>query len=341
MSTNTLALGERAQTGERQVKRFVGASDRAQQAEKLLKAVAVRDSHVLITGESGTGKELAARTVHANSKRAAGPFVPVDCTTLNQQLFESQLFGHVKGAFTGAERDAMGFFRAADGGTLFLDEIGELDLALQAKLLRCIQERAIVPLGTSKPVAVNVRIVAATNRDLKAMVAEGKFREDLYYRINVVNVKLPALRERRDDIANLADFISARVAEVYEESAKQLSGDALEALANYNWPGNVRELANAIEHAYVLAGEEEMIGVHHLPESLQPQRLLRDSEEKPAAAVTMPAGPMTYEEMLKWLIAESLKANAGNQAAAARAIGVHRQRFYRLVEKYELQGLCA
>ena len=216
---------------------LIGQSSAAARLRSLIGGVAQRACTVIIHGESGTGKELVAREIHAASARSDGPFVPVDCTTLRDTLFESQLFGHVKGAFTGAERATLGFFRAADGGTLFLDEIGEMALPVQAKLLRCVQDRAVVPLGGVDPIPVNIRIVAATHRNLKAMVRRGEFREDLYFRLNVVRINVPPLRERREDIAALAEHFLEYFARIYEEPSRALSPEAIRALELHDWAG--------------------------------------------------------------------------------------------------------
>src|SRR6476659_7551043 len=213
--------------------------------------IAPRSATVLIEGETGVGKEVAARRIHALSPRAGQSFVPVDCTVFSTELMESQLFGHVKGAFTGAVAAALGFVRCADRGTLFLDEIGELPLAVQAKLLRCIQERTVVPVGGVEPIPVDLRIIAATHRDLAAMVREGRFRQDLYFRLNVVRLKIPPLRERRDEILPLARHFVDDIACAYDEPLKVLSPSAEDALIRYEWPGNVRELRNAIERAFL------------------------------------------------------------------------------------------
>ena len=222
---------------------------------------------MLIEGETGVGKEIAAREIHACSRRADKPFVPVDCTAFSSDLIESQLFGHVKGAFTGAVSAALGFIRCADGGTLFLDEIGELPLGVQAKLLRCLQERAVVPLGDVEPVAVNLRVVAATHRDLAGMVCAGTFRQDLYFRLNVVRLTIPPLRQRRDDIVPLAMFFLDELARVYNEPRKLLGLSAQEALVRYGWPGNIRQLRNSVERAF-LYSSERTIEAAHLPAEL-------------------------------------------------------------------------
>jgi two-component system response regulator HydG len=298
---------------------------------KLINAVAARDCTVLIQGESGTGKELVAKNVHSLSRRAAGPFVAVDCTGLRDTLLESQLFGHVKGAFTGADQPTLGFFRAADGGTLFLDEIGELEARTQAKLLRCIQERCVVPLGSVKPIPVNVRLLCATHRDLKAMVNRGDFREDLYFRLDVVRLETPPLAQRKGDILPLAQHFLDQLAELYDEPAKHLSPEAAALVEAYPWPGNVRELANAIEHAVVFAAGDVLTPLE-FPERLR------------AGAVpgSNPAeGPIvTLEAAERTLIARALKATDGNQSKAAELLKIDRRRLARKIGRYGLRHLA-
>ena len=309
---------------------LIGESPPVRQLRVLIEGIADRTSTVVIHGESGTGKELIARHIHATSARSGGPFVPVDCTTLSDTLFESQLFGHVKGAFTGAERATLGFFRAADGGTLFLDEIGELALPVQAKLLRCIQDLVVVPLGGVEPIAVNVRIVAATHRDLKEMVQRGEFREDLYFRLNVLRLTVAPLRARRSDIALLAEHFLDYFARIYDEPARRLSPGALAALEAYDWPGNVRELANAIEQAHVLS-RHECVTVADLPEDLR----LAASEPTTPGESQIP----TLETAERLLIARALRATDGNQARAAQLLLIDRRRIYRKVRRHGLQAL--
>ena len=238
---------------------IVGDSPWAQRVRKRILQVARYDYSVLITGPSGTGKELVARAVHAHSSREKEPFIPVDCATIPSGLFSSQLFGHLKGAFTGASHAAMGCFRAAEGGTIFLDEIGELDLDLQAKLLRVLQEKKVVPVGGHDPIPVNVRVLAATHRDLKAEVKAGRFRLDLYYRLNVVRVESDALKDRTDDIPVLTEHFLAKTSVDNGLPLKRLSKGALAKLKTFDWPGNVRELEHAIERAVVFT-EGSVIG---------------------------------------------------------------------------------
>jgi DNA-binding NtrC family response regulator len=309
---------------------------------EMVTAVAPRDCTVLVNGQSGTGKELVARSVHAQSRRAAGPFVAVDCTALRDTLLESQLFGHVKGAFTGADQPTLGFFRAAEGGTLFLDEIGEMDLKTQAKLLRSIQERAVVPLGAVKPIPVNVRVIVATHRDLRAMVDRGEFREDLYFRLDVVRLVLPPLSERGSDVRALADHFLFLIAELYQEPIRRFAPEVYNVLEAHTWPGNVRELANVVEHAVVFSGNE-VIGVEDLPERLrgvldQPVRApLAATPAEAAAAADLPIITLAAAE--KALISRALQATSGNQSAAANMLQIERRRLARKIERYGLRNL--
>lgn len=310
-----------------------------QRLKGMIEAVAPRECTVLIQGESGSGKELTARTIHTRSRRADGPFVAVDCTGLRDTLLESQLFGHVKGAFTGADGPALGFIRAAEGGTLFLDEIGELELKTQAKLLRCIQERSVVPLGSVKPVPVDVRVVCATHRNLRDMATKGEFREDLLFRLDVVQVRLPALRERSEDVMALAGHFLQQLAELYGEEPRALSRDAALSLQRYPWPGNVRELANALEHAAVFC-TGNVIEVSDLPERVRSGSLAAPAVEPAALGVGLAGGEIsTLEAMERVLIARALEATDGNQNRAAGLLAVERRRLYRKVAKYNLKHL--
>ena len=258
------------------VPRMVGRSEVIQRLFERIDAVSRRTSTVLLRGESGVGKELVAQQIHTGSSRCSQPFVAVDCTTLRDTLFESQLFGHVKGAFTGAQHPTLGFWRAADGGTLFLDEIGELPLPMQAKLLRCLQDRSVIPVGGVEPIPINVRVIVATHRNLEEMVRRGEFREDLYFRIKVVRLDVPPLRERMSDVSELAGYFLQRLSDLYQEPAKTLTPAAVEALTAYHWPGNVRELANAIEYAYVLA-PNDVLTVSDLPDEIRVAAVHRQS----------------------------------------------------------------
>lgn len=310
------------------VRKLVGHSPAIRQLHEKLQMLGRRCCTVLIRGETGSGKELAARLIHAASPRHNGPFVPVDCTTLRDTLFESQLFGHVRGAFTGADRSTLGFFRAADGGTLFLDEIGELQPHVQAKLLRCIQDGAVVPLGSTRPIAVDVRIIAATHRDLPALVASGQFRQDLYYRINVACLHIPPLRQRKCDIPELVQHALEDLAAVYKEPVKTMAPEAMQILLDYGWPGNVRELINAIEHAFVFSTTER-IQPEDLPESVRQAATPSNCDDEfPTLAVAE-----------KNLIAAALRRCNGNQSLAARSLGIERHRLRRKILRYELGDL--
>jgi len=311
--------------------RIVGDSVRMQRLRGMLEALARHDCTVLIRGESGTGKELAARQIHDGSRRSSGPFIPVDCTTLRDTLFESQLFGHVRGAYTGADRSTVGFFRAADGGTLFLDEIGELEPSVQAKLLRCIQEGAVVPLGGVSAIRADVRIIAATHRDLAAMMNSGLFRQDLYYRLKVSCVSLPPLRERREDIPSLAQHALTELAQIYAEPLRPLAPAALELLRGYDWPGNVRELINAIEHAMVFSTGEQL-GVADLPEQVRSVAPANAPSEENHALVTMDVAQ-------RQLVKRALEAADGNQTRAAEILAIERHRLHRIVMRHGLQHL--
>lgn len=282
---------------------------------------------VLINGESGTGKEMVARAIHGAGARAKAPFIAVDCTSLRDTLLESQLFGHVKGAFTGADHATIGFVRAAHSGTLFLDEIGELDLRVQARLLRCLQERAVVPLGGIDPIPVDIRLLAATHRDLMAMVRAGTFREDLYYRLDVLRLVIPPLRERGDDSVALAAHFLDRLCQEHSRAARTFSAEAAAAVREHRWPGNVRELANAVEHAFVVS-REAVIGVESLPEHIRP--LLKSGGGDGLV-------PLAVAE--RRLIERALQATGGNQARAAAILEIDRRRLYRKIRAYRLEAL--
>ena len=259
---------------------LVGDSPAMRHLCKMACEVAKRRSTVIVLGETGTGKELLARYIHQRSDRADRPFVPVDCASLPEPLFESQLFGHAKGAFTGASRDALGAIRSANHGTLFLDEVGELNLNVQAKLLRALQERAVVPVGESTPRPVDIRVISATHRDLQAMVRSGEFRQDLFFRLHVIVLMMPALRDRREDVLALCNHFLGIQAEIYGEERKSLSDDAADALQAYPWPGNIRELGNAMEQAHVLA-VGDVIGLTDLPAHIAAPVELPISSESP------------------------------------------------------------
>jgi transcriptional regulator with PAS, ATPase and Fis domain len=297
---------------------LVGESEAFKKIKQIAASIANRRATVMILGETGSGKEMVARYIHQVSNRADQPFVPVDCTALTEGLFESELFGHVKGAFTGALRDSLGFARAASGGTLFLDEIGELGLGLQAKLLRMIQERAVVPVGSQRAIPVDIRIITATNRNIAEMVRKGTFREDLYFRLNVV----PPLRQRPDDIVPLANHFLQRQADFYGEPARVLSAEAQALLQKYHWPGNVRELANVMEYAHVLA-QGPTVEVSDLPPTLvaKPQPAMQQFSD------------LRLKELEKNAITEALRRTKNNKAAASRLLGINVHRLSRRIEK--------
>jgi transcriptional regulator with PAS, ATPase and Fis domain len=305
--------------------KLVGSSESFKLVKMAAVSVAKRRSTVLILGETGTGKQMLAQHIHKSSKRADKPFVPVDCLALTETLFESELFGHTKGAFTGAVRDSIGFVRAAHGGTLFLDEIGDLSLRLQGKLLRLLQEQLIVAVGDINPQKVDVRIIAATNKNLHKMAQEGTFREDLFFRLNVVTLTMPPLRERPDDILALAGHFLAIQTELYKEQKKKLSPEAASALCSYNWPGNIRQLANVMEHAYVLT-EGQTIYQKTLPPKLQQNEIS-----------TIPSQTLTLNQIEREAIIRTLKHTRYHKAEAARLLGVNYQRFNRLIKRLQIE----
>ena len=298
---------------------FVGSSSVVSRLKAIAARVAQRPSTVMLLGETGTGKEMLARFIHSNSQRADKAFIPVDCTAFSDNLFESQLFGHVKGAFTGAHRDTLGFIRSADGGTLFLDEIGELNLNLQAKLLRVIQERRVVPVGDAIPKAVDIRVICATHRNLPEMVQAGTFRQDLFFRLQVFTLSLPPLRDRADDLPQLSEFFLERLAELGGDTPKKLSGEAIEALLRHTWPGNVRELFNVLEHAWVLA-DGHSIQVSDLPAPL-------------STGGYRPYHPsdLNLESLERRVIIEALKRSQYNRTAACKLLGLELRRLNRRI----------
>jgi len=308
---------------------LIGRSAPMQQLFRAIRRVAGSRASVLVRGESGTGKELVARAIHELGPRCAAPFVAVNCAAIPETLMESELFGHERGAFTDAREARMGKFEAAGGGTLFLDEIGEVSPAVQAKLLRVLQERTIERLGGGRPIAVDVRIVAATNRDLEAAVAAGGFRSDLYYRINVVPLEVPPLRARREDIPLLVASFLERLAADEGGPRRELSAEAWEALQRHDWPGNVRELENAIERATTLA-EGPGIGLEDLPEEVRLAGL--------KAAVR--SGQLPFDEAVsrfeRDLLQEALERAHGNQTRAAEHLGITRRQLKLKMDRYGL-----
>jgi Nif-specific regulatory protein len=307
---------------------MVGNSSPMKQVYDFLVRVARSEATVLIEGESGTGKELAAKAIHHNSPRAAKPFVAINCAAIPEGLLESELFGHEKGAFTGAQMQKKGRLEMANGGVVFLDEIGELAPALQVKLLRVLQEREFERLGGTRPISIDIRLIAATNKDLKEEVAKGNFRQDLYYRLNVVSLLMPPLRERRDDIPMLAEYFVAHCSKEAGVKPKRLSPEAVTCLLRYDWPGNVRELENAIERALVLSNFETL-----RPEDLPDAVLAKQSPVVNAAAKYHAA----VKNLKRDLILTALKRANGNYTEAAHALGVHPNYLHRLIRNLELK----
>jgi len=294
---------------------------------RMVADVAPTEATVLITGPPGTGKELIAHAIHANSARKGKPFVKVHVGALPEGLFERELFGHVKGAYTDAREDRPGRFAVADGGTLFLDEIGTIGPAQQVKLLRVLQEGEFEPLGSTHTRKVDVRVVAATNADLKAEIAAGRFREDLYYRLNVVEIQMPALRERAEDILLLAERFLKNFATKNRKPVTGFDDDAKQALLDYEWPGNVRELENVIERAVILARGEK-ISMRELP--------LRAGDGAGPALGVDALGECTLEELERAMVERALKEHKGNVSRAAQALGLSRAALYRRMEKFGL-----
>ncbi len=326
LRTEIRKAGGGARAGSGQVTRPIGKSKKFLDSLKLAETIAPTDSTVLIGGESGTGKEVLARYLHASSSRADGPFLSINCGALPETLLESELFGHVKGSFTGAVRDKQGLFAAARGGTFFMDEVGEMPPSLQVKLLRVLQQREVIPVGATEAIPVDVRIIAATNRDLEEEVRRGNFRSDLFYRLNVIPLDLPALRDRRDDLLLLIDaFLQDLAGE--DGEVKALSSDALDAVMVYEWPGNVRELQNALEHAVVLSNGT-LIQADHLPE-----RITRRKREPLVADRNQPNPSLDLIE--RAYIMFVLQAEGGNKTRAAEVLGIDPSTLYRKLSRYE------
>lgn len=298
---------------------IIGNSKALNSVLSLTQKVAKTDANVLVTGENGTGKELIAREVHRLSNRKDEVFIGVDMGSISESLFESELFGYVKGAFTDAKEDRVGKFEAANGGTLFLDEIGNLSLQTQAKLLSAIQNRVIVRVGSNKPVPINIRLLCATNCNLDKMVSEGLFREDLLYRINTIRIEVPPLRERADDILVLADFYMNRYASKYGKPGLRINQMAQEKLLNYNWPGNIRELQHTIERVVILS-EGQVVKPEDFLLNMKPM-------------VSKDAETHTLEEMELQMITKALNQNDNNHSAAADQLGISRQTLYNKLKK--------
>jgi transcriptional regulator with GAF, ATPase, and Fis domain len=307
---------------------MVGEGARMREVYQFLARVAPKDTTVLIEGESGTGKELAARAIHRNSPRSVRPFVAINCAAIPEGLLESELFGHERGAFTDAVVQKKGRLEVANGGVVFLDEIGELAPALQVKLLRVLQEREFERVGGTRPISVDIRLITATNKNLEEAVKAGMFRLDLYYRLNVVTLIMPPLRERREDIPTLADYFVRKYSTKCKVKAKKISPDAMQCLVNYDWPGNVRELENAVERALVL-NATDIIQAEDLPESIL--------EKDPPLAIAAARYHATIKETKKQLILNALCESRGNYTEAAHLLGVHPNYLHRLIRNLDLK----
>jgi DNA-binding NtrC family response regulator len=306
---------------------LIGVSEKMQRVYKMVQKVSQHEYPVLILGESGTGKELVARSIHFSGARKDRPFAPVDCSALVPTLIESELFGYVKGAFTGALQAKQGLLEAAQGGTLFLDEIGDMPVDLQAKLLRALQEREVKPVGATERRRIDVRIIAATNRDLETAIRNGSFRQDLYFRLNVVQVKLPPLRERKSDIPLLVTAFLDKFSDP-QQTTRTVSEEALRRLIAYDWPGNVRELENAIERAVAL-GSGPIVHVGDLPSNLQ----YPSAEQAPDKNELLPLG-----ELERRAILHTLRETSGDKLAAARILGIGKTTLYRKLKQYQLES---
>jgi DNA-binding NtrC family response regulator len=302
----------------------LGSNPKVNRIARHVERAADVECTVLVSGETGTGKELWARLLHRLGPRRDKPFVPVNCAALTATLAESQLFGHEKGAFTGAAGQSLGVFRAAEGGVVFLDEVGEMPLELQPKLLRVLQEHEVTPVGASMPVSLNVQVVAATNRNLEVEVAEGRFREDLYYRLNMVEFQVPPLRSRIDDIPHFVDFFSRKFAARYERPLWRPDSETLRQFCEYRWPGNIRQLANVIEQAYVLDCEPR------LPERPNTQR---------SSEASLPY--MDLSQLRRAAVQQALRATQGHKSRAARLLGVHPNTMTRLLAQLRDEDAAA
>ena len=308
------------------LKTLIISSDEMVRVFKMVDKVADSEATILIQGESGTGKELIAREIHYRSGKAQGPFVSINCGAIPRDLLESNLFGHVKGSFTGAVRDSAGLFQVAEGGTFFLDEVGDMPIATQVKLLRALQEREIIPVGGTQAIKIDCRLVAATNSDLEKEVAGGRFRADLFYRLNVIPIRLPALRQRRDDIPILVDHFLKRHAQA--RTPKTVNKDAMDLLMRYDWPGNVRELENVMERALIL-DESGVIGPDDLPEKIRFGHSQRGS-------LVIDTPTLTLEELEKEYILKVLNHTRWQKKRASEILGINASTLYRKLLGYGL-----
>lgn len=312
---------------------LIGKSEPMQKVFQLIEKVKDISSNVLVTGESGTGKELVARAIHFQGSRQKGTFSVINCAAIPESLLESELFGHEKGAFTGAYQRKQGLFERSDGGTIFLDEIGEMPLSLQAKILRVIQEKVVMPVGSDRPKEVDVRIISATNRDLPEEVVKGNFREDLYYRLNVIPIHLPPLRERKEDVPLLIEHFLALYSANMGIRMKTCSLDAKRILYNYSYPGNVRELANMLEYAVALS-EKDVIQPEDLPETVHENRVLPKEHESEESGLRIPAG-LTLAEAEKRYILYTLEQNEGHRMNTAKQLSISDRGLREKLKQYE------
>jgi DNA-binding NtrC family response regulator len=320
---------------------IVGKSKKMQEIYRIIAKVAVTDSTVLIYGQSGTGKELIARAIHFNSPRREKQFVPVDCAVLSENLLESELFGHVRGSFTGAVTTKPGLFEVADGGTVFLDEVGNISLSIQAKLLRVLQEREFTPVGGTKAKKVDIRLIAATNKELEKMIKEEVFREDLYYRLNIVPISLPTLRERQEDIPLLAVHFLRKYAEEMGKAIKGFTPEAMGKMMRYPWPGNIRELENVIERTVVMI-DDEMVKVEHLILPGQQEKEILENQipltSEGLKEIKKQMREKAVEEIERAFVLSALERHQWNVTRAAEEVGMLRPNFQALMRKYNLRA---
>ncbi|MBX7106725.1 MAG: sigma-54 dependent transcriptional regulator [Gemmataceae bacterium] len=338
LQNKALAAEARATAAEGGPSSLIGSAPPMKAVQRLIATVAQSDATVLITGETGTGKELVARTIYQQSLRREGPFVPVNCGALSEHLVESELFGHRKGAFTGADRDHKGLFEVANGGTLFLDELGELNKNIQVKLLRFLESGEIRRVGETAPFKTDVRVLCATNRDLREMIAADEFREDLFFRVNTFEIRLPPLRERREDIPQLARTLLARAARrPFEQTADLVTPEAIEVLCDYDWPGNVRELANVMEYAFIVSNGQKMAAEHfpaHIHRHVSGPATIPMPQ---AVAATVPLAGKTLRDLEMEHILRTLEKNARNKPVTAQELGISLKTLYNKLNAYEEQ----